>query len=115
MKNVLKKVFGVFGWVFFIFDVKNLFLSFIIHLAIIFFLMIAVYSNLGFWGVVAAFAFMYLGGAQILMIQRLGDANRDREAFDDAFEMRPDTEPQEDEQKPEETDQEPVSFKHPEA
>jgi len=82
MKNILKKVFGVFSWIFFIYDVKTLFLSFTIHLVLIFFLMLGIHNYLGFWGVLSAFACMYLGGANILMIQQLGKSHKEKEEIE---------------------------------
>lgn len=79
MEKILKNIFGIFGWVFFLYDVKSLFLAFIIHLAIIFFLVLIVFYNFGIIGTIIAFAFIYLGGANILMIQQLSKSNQQRE------------------------------------
>lgn len=79
MINILKRVFNVFGWAFFLYDIKSLFLAFIIHLAIVFFLMLGVYFCFGFWTTIIAFTFMYLGGANIIMIQQMGKKNQDRQ------------------------------------
>jgi len=97
MKSVLKKLFGVFGWVFFIYDVKTLFL------AVIFFLMLGIHHYLGFWGVVSAFACMYLGGANILMIQQLSKSNKDRQEIENLVQST------EQENEQQETNSEPVS------
>ena len=97
MKKVLKKIFGVFGWILFIYDVKNLFLAFMIHLAIIFFLMLIVFNNFGFWGTMTAFAFMYLGGANILMIQQLSRSNNDREDIENIVSIQEETENEQEE------------------
>lgn len=79
MINILKRMFNVFGWAFFIYDIKSIFLAFIIHLAIVFFLMLVVYFCFGFWATITAFIFMYLGGANIIMIQQIGKKNQDRQ------------------------------------
>lgn len=83
IKNLARHGLVGVGWISFLFDVKNLFALFLIHGAVAFFLLLFIWGFHGFLATVAAFIFIYIGGASVFMMQQLGKSVDDRERFID--------------------------------
>lgn len=79
IKNLLTQSLKTFNWLSFFFNTKNVFLSLMIHLAIMFFIMLLIFSQLGFLACIGGFFLIYLGGAFVIMIQNLSKSNKERE------------------------------------